>query len=77
MQLAVASVLHIGSVLPVLFIGEKSFFPNTRGPPVEEGRMVLHNDGQLIALTGACDLGHIGWREEEQGEGGALVDGGH
>ena len=39
--------------------------------------MVLHNDGQLIALAGACKLGHIGGREEEQGEGGALVDGGH
>ena len=37
--------------------------------------MVLHNDGQLIALAGACKLGHIGGREEEQGEGGALVDG--
>ena len=39
--------------------------------------MVLHNDGQLIALAGACKLGHIGGREEEQGEGCALVDGGH
>ena len=37
--------------------------------------MVLHNDGQLIALAGACKLGHIGGRKEEQGEGGALVDG--
>ena len=37
--------------------------------------MVLHNDGQLIALAGACKLGHVGGREEEQGEGGALVDG--
>ena len=36
--------------------------------------MVLHNDGQLIALAGACKLGHVGGREEEQGEGGALVD---
>ena len=39
--------------------------------------MVLHNDGQLIALAGACKLGHVGGREEEQGEGGALVDSGH